>query len=250
MINYMRAEFYKAFHRRYLYLFLIVMVALEALLVAGWCYTNANGNRVDFTVGASMLVALLSVGLYSVILTGDIVFSDQYKSNTLKNEVSYGIPRAWIYLGKLIVECVVAFILCAAVIIAYLGMCYLFLPHTANDLEVLGTVGACILNALPLWLGGQALINMLFFTLKSSTVGSFIAVGIFVGAGQIMRLLGALVHPVFKGVYNVLLTMPFDIGPEMLGNLGNAGLMWGVGGGWFLLTTAIGLLVFRRKEIN
>ena len=59
---------------------------------------------------AQMVALILSVGLYATLLTGDIVFSDQYKNNTLKNEVSYGVPRVRIYLGKLIVAILVAIV--------------------------------------------------------------------------------------------------------------------------------------------
>jgi hypothetical protein len=40
------------------------------------------------------LVMLLSVGLYAPLITTDLVFSEQYKIGTLKNEISYGIPEA------------------------------------------------------------------------------------------------------------------------------------------------------------
>ena len=36
MVNYIRAEFYKVFRRRYTWITLVVMLALEALMVAGW----------------------------------------------------------------------------------------------------------------------------------------------------------------------------------------------------------------------
>ena len=35
MVKYMRAEFYKVLHRKYTYGFLVVILLLEALLVAG-----------------------------------------------------------------------------------------------------------------------------------------------------------------------------------------------------------------------
>ena len=64
MVKYMRAEFYKVLHRKYTYGFLVVILLLEAMLVAGWAYTNANGNDVNFSSGASILCLMLGVGLY------------------------------------------------------------------------------------------------------------------------------------------------------------------------------------------
>ena len=39
----------------------------------------------------------MPVGLYLVAVGGDAVFSEQYKYNTLKNEVSYGLTRVQVY---------------------------------------------------------------------------------------------------------------------------------------------------------
>ena len=158
MANYMRAELYKVLHRKYTYGFLLVILLCEALLVAGWMFTNANGNDVGFESGAGMLPLMLAVGLYCTLLTGDIAFSDQYKFNTLKNEVSYGLPRVRIYLGKLLTACVTALVLCAIILAAYLGMCWVALPHGAAVAETMSAVGYCILAALPVWFGAQALV--------------------------------------------------------------------------------------------
>lgn len=252
MLKYMRAEIYKVLHRRYTYLFLLVVLACEVLLVSGWVFTNARGNDVGFATGAGMLTMMLSVGLYCTVLTGDIVFSDQYKFNTLKNEVSYGISRSRIYMGKLIVSCVTALVLCAVIVAAYVGMCYLTLPHGTAE-EVAGTmrlVGYCLLAALPLWLGGQALVNLVYFLVKSNTVAAFLVVGVIAAAPQVFKLLGILVHEAFTAAYNVMLTTPFDIAPNVVGDWGFIGRCFAIGGAWFVACTAAGLVAFRRREIN
>ena len=250
MINYMRAEFYKAFHRKYTYGFLLVVLLCEALLVAGWAFTNANGNDVDFASGAGILCLMMGVGLYCTLLTGDMVFSDQYKHNTLKNEVSYGLPRARIYLGKLIVSCVTALVLCVIILCAYVGMCWVVLPHGTGVAETMRQIGYCILVALPVWLGAQALVLMFYFLLKSSTVAAFIFMGVIIAVPEIIKLLSALVNPIFQYVYMVLLTTPLDLAPNNFGDMGLLGLSWAVGAGWFAATTLVGLIFFRKREIS
>lgn len=250
MYNYLRAELYKVLHRRYTYIFLIVVLALETLLVSGWVFTNSNGNHVDFYSGAVMVVMMFSVGLYATLITGDLVFSDQYKFNTLKNEVSYGLSRTRIYLGKLIMSCVVALVMCAIILVFYLGLCFLLLPHDAASGNPLPVIGYCLAVALPLWLGCQALVTMLFFLFKSSNVASFVLVGVIAGAGQIFQLLGALVHQGFLLLYRVMLTTPLDAAPNMVGDWGFCGQAWLIGLGWFVLSTAVGLWCFQRKEIS
>ena len=251
MVNYMRAEFYKVFHRRYTYIFLLVLLACEGLLVAGWAFTNANGNDVGFDFGAGVLAMMLSVGLYCTVLTGDLVFSDQYKFNTLKNEVSYGLSRLRIYLGKLLVSCITALVLCAVIIATYVGMCWVVLPHDVATVgQTLSNLGFCLLVALPVWLGCQALVMMFFFLLRSNTVASFLIVGVIMAVPQVLKLLGAMVHPVFRYAYNVMLTPVLDAAPNMVGDWRLVGFACAVGAGWFLMSTAIGVVIFRKREIN
>ena len=111
MRNYLAAECYKVFHRKYFYLAMLVVLALEGLIVWGCWFTWSNGNAgMNFYSAAGTMVMLMSIGLYATIITGDLVFSEQYKYNTMKNEVSYGVPRWRIYLGKLAVATLVALV--------------------------------------------------------------------------------------------------------------------------------------------
>lgn len=251
MFSYMRAELYKTLHRQYTYLFLLSVLAMEAMLIGGFAYFNSlSDGAIDFYSGASTIVMMFSVGLYATVITGDIVFSEQYKHNTLKNEVSYGIPRARIYLGKLLTECVVALVSCLIIVAFYVGLCILFLPQGARSGDAFALIGYCLAVALPLWLGCQALVNMLYFFLKSATVASFLFAGILVGAGPIFELMGALVSDVFNTLHSILLTTPIDVAPNLAGDWAYCGQSWLIGLGWFALSTGVGLWFFRKKEIS
>lgn len=114
MLKYMNAEFYKVTHRVYPAGFLGVILGGIALIMVLLRQNAGPGASFDFMVGA--LCMALSVGLYLVVITCDMVFSDQYKYNTLKNEVAYGLPRARIYLGKLAATAIVSVVLCAVIL--------------------------------------------------------------------------------------------------------------------------------------
>ena len=250
--TYLRAEMFKVFHRPYPYLFLLVILAGEAalavLLAAG---LTSPGNPITFTDGAAILIMGLGMGLYCTLPVGDMVFSEQYRNNTLKNEVSFGLPRARIYLGKLTAACLTAVCLCAVMVIVYLGLCRALLPgEAAAGAEILQTVGYALLLSLPLWLGAQALAIALFFLLRSSTVAAITQVVIFLVLPEIWDLLANLVSPVFRQVGAVMLTAPFS---EMLTGGGMEWAFFGktlaIGACWFAAATAMGLLAFRRREI-
>ena len=134
MRNYLAAECYKTFRRKYFYIILAVCLGLEAVLLWGYWTTWKWGNsNVDFYSTAIMVPFMLSIGLYATIVTGDIVFSEQYKNNTLKNEVSYGLSRGRIYLGKLLVSTGIAVLAAVVMMGFYLGLCWVLFPHTELD---------------------------------------------------------------------------------------------------------------------
>ena len=133
MRNYLAAECYKTFRRKYFYIILAVCLGLEAVLLWGYWTTWKWGNsNVDFYSTAIMVPFMLSIGLYATIVTGDIVFSEQYKNNTLKNEVSYGLSRGRIYLGKLLVSTGIAVLAAVVMMGFYLGLCWVLFPYGAG----------------------------------------------------------------------------------------------------------------------
>ena len=73
MRNYLAAECYKTFRRKYFYIILAVCLGLEAVLLWGYWTTWKWGNsNVDFYSTAIMVPFMLSIGLYATIVTGDI----------------------------------------------------------------------------------------------------------------------------------------------------------------------------------
>ena len=257
MVDYIRAEVYKVTHRKYLWGFLLIVGGLEALLVCMWAWMNGDMTNMSASTGFIMVLYLLTMGYYASAITTDMVFSDQYKFNTLKNEVAYGIPRARIYLGKLAVGCLVSLASCVVILLWYGILCRVLLPGDGAWLEALKCVGFALLAALPVWLGAQALFYMCFFLLKSSTAASLIAVGVVALMGQIIALLALAVSvpspmagELLLRLHDILLTTPLEGILDRIGDWSVVGWAWAVGIGWFLATTAAGVLTFRKREIS
>lgn len=154
MVDYIRAEVYKVTHRKYLWGFLLIVGGLEALLVCMWAWMNGDMTNMSASTGFTMVLYLLTMGYYASAITTDMVFSDQYKFNTLKNEVAYGIPRARIYLGKLAVGCLVSLASCVVILLWYGLLCKVLLPGDGAWLEALkcvaGRPGALLHVLFPL----------------------------------------------------------------------------------------------------
>lgn len=262
MVNYINAECYKAFRRKYMYIFAAVILGLAAafmvlLRVEGLRETQtAEGMIMVQQVSVSELLGILAMalqsGLYFLLIATDIVFSDQYKNNTLKNEASYGLPRVRIYLGKLLSSVLVAVVLCAVLIGGYLAFSLLLFPAGEGLETSLRALGLWLLVSFPLWMGGLGLGLFLQFTMKSTaaTITYVMIVG-FLGSGflELMEVFLPSLKPVADIVRTISLNTPFNLmrtqTPEEV-----MGYAWALGMAWLGATTLAGLVCFQRKEIS
>lgn len=259
MLNYINAEFYKVFRRKYPYVTFLTLAGLAALLCSGFIFTNSGGAHNDFQHGGMSVLMVLSVGLYAALLIGDMVFSDQYRYNTLKNEVSFGVPRPRIYLGKLAVEAVTGVVMSVLVVAFYELLCFATLYPCEDPAMTVYTwevVGYCVLAAIPQWLAALALTNMFFFLVKGNTLSSFLTVGIIAVTPVALEITALMIWNSAPHVSDVLLVirdyLPTQIishAPEVAGDWGFMGKSFLVGGVWIVATSAIGLAAFRKREI-
>ena len=259
MVNYLRAEFYKVFRRRYVWVTLAIVLALEGLLVSGFVFLNAHGGYEDFCTGAFVVVMTLSLGFYATLLTGDMVFAGQYKHSTLKNEVSFGLSRARIYLGKLIAQTVLSVLFCAVMLIFYLGLCWLLLYHDPEtDAAILRQLGYCLAVSFPLWIGVQAMVCAMLFLIRSEVGGAFAAVGVIAVLPYGLYFVSVIVGGVhgsplgdaLMAAYRHMPAIMVSQARDLVGDWAWCGRAWIVGAVWCAAFTALGLLGFRKKEIQ
>lgn len=250
MGKYISAELYKARHRVYPWAFLGVLLGCISF---GIVVIRVNaGPGASAEVMVTGLMFLLSTGLYLVIGVCDIVFSEQYKYNTLKNEVSYGLPRGRIYLGKLITTFLVAVVMCGAIFALYLGLSCALFPLGEGLRGTLETLGRAVVMAFPLWLGGLGFFLMLSFLIRGSTMVTILYVLVMTMGGGFLDLFCEILpklRPIFTVIQNCLLITPFNQLPyrpmeELLP------YAWLLGMTWFILSTLVGLIGFKRREIN
>lgn len=251
MGKYFQAECYKVFRRKYLYLTLLITLLGVGLLLGGSWFTYSHGNPyITFQSMANMVALILFVGIYATLMTSDMVFSDQYKWTTLKNEVSYGLSRTTIYTGKLLVSFVISILACALLLGTYIGGSWILFPHGEGDGQSWALLGYCLAGALPIWLGALSVVISCFFNVRSNTAATFAALGILAFLPNVFQVMGLLVNPVFTVVYQYMPTVILDSLPSHVGNWSYVGVAWLVGIGWFLGALVIGLVGFHKREIR
>lgn len=249
MVKYLHAEAYKLTHRRaYLFgFFAFILGGITAFMVL--CRYNAgSGATLNFFL--MNLPSLLMTGLFLVLMISDMVFSDQYKLNTLKNEMSYGLPRLRVYLGKLAATALAAVVLCIIIVLFYTAVAALLVPAAEGLADVAAHVGKALLLALPLWLGGLGFGYMLLFVMKGSTAATAVYMLVIALADTVIDLL-EMIQPklwdAMETVRSCLLMTPFN---EMLFTPEAIGHAWLVGMGWLVVSTVIGTVIFQKREIN
>ena len=262
MLNYIRAEIYKVLHRKYTYIVLGTLLALEALFVSGFAFHNAHSFPTPFGQAIVSIVYMGGIGFCACLLTGDMVFAGQYKNSTLKNEVSFGLGRTRIYLGKLIAMILLSVAYMVIVVGFYLGACAIVLPldtvegfYSAES--GLAIVGYFLAVAFPLWIGAQAAVCMCLFLIRSDVGASIAALGLTMAGHTVIEVAGILCStysdPLGDALVQISRHMPgFMMGraKEVIGDPVFLGKAWIVGVFWLVVCTAIGLYGFKRKEIK
>ena len=249
MLNYLRAEFYKVFRRKYFWVLLAAMLALETLFVL------LLGTANDFAYLSGAMAATMPVGSYLAVLLADMVVSDPYKTGTMKNELAFGLSRSRIYLGKLAAAAAVALLFCGILFGWYLGGCWLF--SSLGDPEAvrtnLGILAFVAAASLPLWLSVLSFSTALYLCLRNEFAGAVIAfLSLTLGVGVLTMLALMKLGPITKLAELLLRVMPsvqFDLYSGEL----TWGLMaknWAIGLGWSAVSTAAGLAVFKRREVR
>lgn len=258
MLNYISAELYKVLHRKYPYITLAVFLLLESLMVAANVFHNAHSSPSFFGENIVFITTLGSIGFCVCMLTGDMVFAGQYKNSTLKNEVSFGLSRERVYLGKLIAQTLMSVIFLVVMMGFFIGMSAIFLPHSMdvyyNDGFALIIVGYYLAVGFPLWVGTQAVCCMCLFLINSDMVATIVYMSIVFALDTIVQLTGIFISgPVGRALLNAYEYFPNPMLGAANGLVGDwtfLGKAWIVGLFWVAVSTAVGIWGFKRKEIK
>ncbi|MBP1753699.1 MAG: transporter permease [Firmicutes bacterium] len=259
MINYIKSELYRILRSKGSYMFILICAGLlissnVILAIVGHTEANFPYNNTGFAF--SMFYSDLPIVFFLCISVASIIFGNEYSNHTMKNSISYGISRAHIYFGKLIVEMIYAVIAFMAIAGIYIGSAYLLLENAkTGDLDLL--IRACVV-ALPIFLFALATTNCFLFIIEGTGGALTSILGVMLAFPLVSNFLG-MKFEFFQNLakllpWNLISNMGFDNEKYQLilpwaGTTGYANY-WIYGIAQMLLFVLIGYVVFCKKEIK
>lgn len=258
MLRSIRAEWYKAVRRPY---FSILFFTCSLLTMgAVYClYLVKNQSPGITPIGLSFALSLsplgMIMGLWLVAVGDDLIFSEQYKYHTLKNEVSFGIPRTRIYLSRWAAVFLVMLLLYAVLVAVYTlsALLLLGLERGPSDLTPANgflLLGYLSLAALPIWAGGLSLVIAIYFLIASANAAAICYIVLILTLPALLGALGQHISPFFQLLHHLTLSYQLDLllNVQIL-DWALMGRCWLVGLGWTAVSTVLGLFCFSRREL-
>lgn len=202
MLNYIKAEIYRNLKRMYFWNFTLLTSAIVLFFITiGKIFTSGNLSML-----LELGIEMLGVPVFFVLMIIDMVSGEEIKNLTLKNSISFGIPRSKIVLSKIIVTVILSFIAAIIILSVFLGSGVILFGTEGVTSTLTKDFTLRLLSAIPLWIGAISVGTFLAFIFSNYTLFSFVYAGLFVAAGPIIRLLGRLVSDKFMYINNILIT--------------------------------------------
>lgn len=244
MLNRILADFYKLFHRMYLYGILIALGAI-ALLVS----IVLKQSGMTFETSIEVLPMLLSYPLFLIPMASDMLISEENKEHTVKNTISYGISRNGLLLSKTI-SCILVMFLIAAVTLAVYFISALVLLKTGDSSavsELLKDTASRMVAAFALYVAAAILCALLSSVITKNTTATFAYYGFLLAPSLLFNLL-SFANPWFgKLPKYTLYSQSSAIASAAPEKLIYTVILAGVYAAVFLIG---GLILYRRKEIQ
>lgn len=168
MLNYIKSEFYRNINTKGNYIFLFGFMAFACFLniVLGTFANNDVNFRYANTAFSFSSFYSAMGGIVLICLPfALLVCGQEFKNNTLKNSISYGISRNQIYFSKFLVEIVIGTINLVLISASYIISAYIMLEDSGilHFNYLIRAIVACI----PLFLVGVVLAHCLYFILEN-----------------------------------------------------------------------------------
>lgn len=248
MLNYIKAELYRSFHRANFWVYSGVTAGLALLLNIILKTSSVSSMNLGELFG--VIIQMLIVPIFLVAPFIETTTGEESKNLTLKNAVSFGIPRSRIALSKVIVGIILSFISAIIIFTVFFGSGAILFGAGKDSLPAIKDGSLRILAAMPLWMGAVAVGTFIALFLNNNTAAAFVYAGVFVVIPNVVKLLNLIFSNKFSYISKILITTHLtdlkqpNVGSEVLTKSALAGLAY------IILFTILSMLYIKRKEIR
>lgn len=267
MSGLIRADFKKLFKGKTLLVCAIIAAAFGAFMIyimnMSLQMIDSQLDMMSSVMGEDMEIALSGIPQNNVwsmvsylfidpdigILTAICIcvfITSEYSMGTFKNAVSRGFSRTQIYLSKFIVSVVSSLILISLFVISGTIVAFICMP-TATDVSVWQMI-VMILTYLFLAVAAASMYLMFAMLLRKTGVSVAASICIVVFVSSIFEVLGVFVEN-FSNYSRFWILNTFGIVEKSCLN-GEIYIPLLIGLGYIAVTGAIGLMVFRKRDIK
>lgn len=195
MFNYIRAELYRNFNRMYFWVFTGIAVALALTINILAKSNNLPGVSLSMLLDTTLFILVTPVYLVAAFV--DMVTAEENKNQTLRNVITFGIPRYKLILSKLLVSVILASIFAIVVLGVFYASAAALFGIDAGVSTALPKVLIRLLTAMPLWAGAISIGTFLGMAINNSTLFGFAHAGVFFMTSKIIMILSYVVSEKF-----------------------------------------------------
>lgn len=248
MLNYMRAEFYRNFNRVYLWAY-TGFFALSAFAINLLASSNKN-IPIKVTVLMDITIAMLILPVYFVIPMLDMATAEENKNQTLRNVITFGMPRYKLILSKLITATVLALISALIILVVFYGSGAVLFGLGDNFPSAAADLLQRLLAALPLWIGAIAVGTFLALFINNNNMFSVVYGALFLVLPTVIKMLVYLVSDKFMYIQKILIST--QIGKIAAPNASSQDMLSAalIGVGYIVVFTLLSILYFSKKEVK
>jgi len=257
MLNYIKSELYRIRTSKGTYVMFVlfsVLVILYNIMIYGFKMADSTFpyGTTKFSLGT--LSGSLQMLLIICLVIASVVFAGEFKNNTIKNVVSFGISKTQMYIGKYIVTLLFAFILMPVVALMYALSAYILLDNSGSK-YLIEFIKALVIN-LPIYISCITLGMALFFAVQNEVTGYWIWGTIIVIVPMVLALIGMKVDL----LADIAKWLPWNLVAS--GKMTDTGYVyeWATfsgavksivsGVGFSIVFFVIGITTFRKTEIK
>lgn len=261
MLNYISAELYKLHFHKGLYIGTGLLLLLESLVFLPGFMTREEKDYLSLDVLLGFLAIAMTVGIMIAPIFAVMAFDNQHGNGTLKNEIVFGVSRSLAYQGKMLTGALAGTGIAVLAILFYLLLTVLVGGESQKTIDW-DWYASIIVAQWLVWLTVYA-VAFLLLTLFGSPA---IAIA--------LTYMAILMTPIVVGIvwcsdlgfgWQLAASLSFGAPMALLMVSGDAtvqGVILPLLGGntrlytlficilWWGISTAVGVLTLRRREIK